>query len=150
MATARTSRQAAPKKVVKKALQKRASRKPAAPDFSKTYSALQKLLRPYARRMVVKYDGPGIYYLETRSVPKYGTEVFFGAVKTGKRYVSYHLMPVYIFPELLERISPALRKRMKGKSCFNFAAPDPALFKELARLTRLGFDGYRRGGLFAK
>lgn len=148
MATPRTRKPAAPKKAAKKAV-RRVARTPAAADFSETFAALQKLLRPYARRMVVKYDGPGIYYLETRSVPKYGTEVFFGAVKTGKRYVSYHLMPVYIFPELLKGVSPALKQRMQGKSCFNFRAPDPALFKELAKLTRQGFDGYRRGGLFA-
>ena len=50
--------------------------------------------------------------------------MWFGGVRSGKAYVSYHLMPVYSHPALLEAISPALRRRMQGKSCFNFKAPD--------------------------
>ena len=54
-----------------------------------------------------------------------GREVWFGAVGERKNYVSYHLMPVYAFPELLKKVSPELegrKKRMQGKSCFNFNA----------------------------
>lgn len=66
------------------------------------------------------------------------TPMWFGGVRVGKAYVSYHLMPVYTHPELAARISPALRKRMQGKSCFNFKAADAALFDELEALTREG------------
>ena len=72
--------------------------------------------------------------------------LWFGAVQMKKRYVSYHLMPVYLNPQLLEGISLELRKRMQGKSCFNFSTPDAALFKELAALTKAGFDDYRQQG----
>jgi hypothetical protein len=70
-----------------------------------------------------------------------GREVWFGAVGPRKRYVSYHLMPVYAFPDLLKGASPALKKRMQGKSCFNFTTVDEKLFDELAKLTE---KGYRR------
>lgn len=53
-------------------------------------------------------------------------------VKTGKNYVSYHLMGVYGNPKLLDKCSKDLRARMQGKSCFNFKAVDETLFKELA------------------
>jgi len=43
-------------------------------------------------------------------------------------------MPVYMHPELLKRVSPELKKRMQGKSCFNFSSVEPALFKELTAL----------------
>jgi hypothetical protein len=36
----------------------------------------------------------------------------------------------------LEGISEELRRRMQGKSCFNFTAVDETLFEELADLTR--------------
>jgi hypothetical protein len=139
------------KKAAAKKSQARPAAKKAAParDFDALFEHLRKLLLPYAKHMVVKYDGPGIYYLETAPVAKYGTEVFFGAVKASKRHVSFHLMPVYVFPELLEGISPALRKRLEGESCFNFTQVEPALLRELATLTRQGYQGYRRGGLFA-
>jgi hypothetical protein len=69
--------------------------------------------------------------------------LFFGAVKIGKRYVSFHLMPVYVNPELLDGMSPELRKRMQGKSCFNFTRADDALFAELETLTAAGFARFR-------
>jgi len=69
--------------------------------------------------------------------------MFFGAVVMGKAYVSYHLMALYSCPELVRVISPELKKRMQGKSCFNFKAPDEALFAELGELTRAGLEKYR-------
>jgi hypothetical protein len=53
-------------------------------------------------------------------------------------------MPVYVCPDLLDGMSDGLKKRMQGKSCFNFTAPDAALFDELAQLTRAGFERYQR------
>lgn len=47
-------------------------------------------------------------------------------------------MSVYVSPEEMKGMSPELRKRMQGKSCFNFRAVDEALFKELAGLTKAG------------
>jgi hypothetical protein len=48
--------------------------------------------------------------------------------------VSYYLMPVYVDPCLLDGISENLKRRMQGKSCFNFTETDQPLFKELTRL----------------
>jgi hypothetical protein len=44
-------------------------------------------------------------------------------------------MPVYMFPDLLDSVSPQLKKRMQGKSCFNFKGADETLLAELAELT---------------
>ena len=60
----------------------------------------------------------------------------------GKRYVSFYLMPVYASPELDAAVSPALRKRKQGKSCFNFDRIDEALFAELSDLTARGIPGF--------
>jgi hypothetical protein len=50
-------------------------------------------------------------------------------------------MPLYMTPELTNTISPALKKRMQGKTCFNFKTdPDADLTAELARLTAAGID----------
>ena len=59
--------------------------------------------------------------------------MYFGSVRAGKAYVSFHLMPLYMCPALKGGMSPALRKRMQGKTCFNFkTGPEP-------RLTEAGF-----------
>jgi len=60
---------------------------------------------------------------------------YFGGVRIGKSYVAYYLMGVYGDPGLIARMSPELRKRMQGTSCFNFRKIDEELFAELAVLT---------------
>ena len=51
-------------------------------------------------------------------------------------------MPVYACRDLVESMSPCLRGRMQGKSCFNFSTVDEPLFAELAQLTLTGFERY--------
>jgi hypothetical protein len=62
----------------------------------------------------------------------------FGGVRLGKNYVSFYLMSVYTSPDDIHGMSPELKKRMQGKSCFNFKVVDEKLFGELARLTKAG------------
>ncbi|MSU25617.1 MAG: hypothetical protein EXS32_17570 [Opitutus sp.] len=65
-------------------------------------------------------------------------------VQVGRAYVSFHQMAVYARPDLLRGVSPELRARMQGKSCFNFKTVDPVLFAELEALTVRGFDAFRK------
>jgi len=48
-----------------------------------------------------------------------------------------------MYPELLQDISPELKKRMQGKSCFNFKKVEPNLFAELSTLTRKGAEKFK-------
>ena len=68
---------------------------------------------------------------------------YVAGTRVGKSYVSYYLMPVYGMPELLDGVSPELKRRMQGKACFNFTRIDEALFSELATLTATGIERYR-------
>ena len=127
---------------------------PAAPSasdradaFARTFFALKRIFAPYAKHLHVNTDTRSRYYLETRSPSYKGKPLFFGAVVSGKAYVSFHLMPLYWDASLKDRVSPQLKKHMQGKSCFNFSAPDPALFRELAKLTTAGLALYRRKNL---
>ena len=71
----------------------------------------------------------------------------FAGVRVGKAYVSYHLVPIYMNESLKATITPALRKRMQGKACFNFKdMPDTALLEELRTLTEAGFRSFERRG----
>jgi hypothetical protein len=72
-----------------------------------------------------------------------GREMWFGGVQIKKNYVSCHLMSVYAFPELLDGISPGLKKRMQGKSCFNFKTVDETLFTELESLAKKGYERFK-------
>jgi len=46
-------------------------------------------------------------------------------------------------PELARSVFSGLKKRMQGKSRFNFRAPDEVRFAELGELTRAGVEKYR-------
>ncbi len=110
-----------------------------ADNFAVVFAALKSLLAGYTERLSVKTDVAGEYTLETRvpsPFPQHkGHPLFFAQVKTGKAYVSLHLLPLYMCPKLTDTISPALKKRMQGKACFNFkAAPDAALVAEFEQL----------------
>ena len=88
----------------------------------------------------MKVDTSDEYTLVTRypsPFPQHkGEPLYFGSVRLGKAYVSYHLMPLYLCAALQRDISPALKKRMQGKTCFNFKTlPDAPLANELASLT---------------
>jgi hypothetical protein len=104
-------------------------------------------MQTVAGRLVVQVDLPDNYYLVAPRLDDRGREVYFGAVQIKKNYVSYHLMPVYIYPELLSGTSANLMRRMQGKSCFNFKAVDEALFTELAELTQRCVERYADAGL---
>lgn len=112
------------------------------------FDHLAAIFAPYRPPLVAKTDDPGNLYLETPPSTVRPNGFYFGGVKTGKRSVSFHLMPIYVHPDLVDGMSPELRKRMQGKSCFNFtfAEIDPALISELERLTSAGFARFQEDG----
>lgn len=110
------------------------------------FDALKTIMEPHAVLLDVKHDEPGNYYVDTFHIMQNKQPLWFGGVQIKKHYVSYYLMPVYVNPELLATISPDLKKRMQGKSCFNFKTVDEKLFKELAKLTRRGLQDFRARG----
>jgi hypothetical protein len=112
-------------------------------ELKDVFAALKKLLRPYARRLRVTHDAPGKYYLASKTLLHRGKPLFVAAVVIGKRYVSYHFIPIYADPNLGKSLSPELKRRKQGKACFNFTSVDPVLFRELSALTRKGLSGFR-------
>jgi len=113
-------------------------------NFQAVFERLKAILEPYAPNLLVRVDDAANYSLDTPYVEKFKKEVFFGAVQVKKNYVSFHLMLVYIFPDLLNGSSAALKKRMQGKSCFNFTSINEELMAELEDLTRRGVERFRQ------
>lgn len=113
-------------------------------DFDAVYAELRARMLRAAAGMTVDKDGAdGLALHAPWAHPTRPREpMWFGGVRAGKAYVAYHLMPVYSHPELLDGLSPALRRRMQGKSCFNFKTVEPALLDELERLTAAAAQRY--------
>jgi hypothetical protein len=119
-------------------------------DFQTTFERLKTLLEPYEAQLNVTNDTGTNYCLETDHVMQNKRRLFFAGIRVRKSYVSYYLMPVYGCPELLEGISPELKKRMQGKSCFHFKTVDDELFKELGKLTNAGFQKFSNAKVIEK
>ena len=113
-------------------------------DFPQVYAHLRSILQPYADKLTLTLDTPTGISIDSPYSETWKKGVFFASAQIKKNYVSFYLMPVYMFPDLLDGISPELRKHMQGKSCFNFKKMEPALFDELSELTRVGFKRFQK------
>ena len=113
-------------------------------DFPVVFEQLKSILKPYAKQLTLTADTSDTYYIDGPYSQKWNKQLFFGSAQVKKNYVSFYLMPVYMYPELLQDISPELKKRMQGKSCFNFKKVEPELFQELAELTRKGAEKFQK------
>ena len=94
-------------------------------DLAVTFAKLRPVLAQYAGQLAVKTDTPTEYVLTTKSSSPFpqhqGQPLDFGYLRLGKRYVSFHLLALCAMDT---PVSVELKKRMHGKSCFNFTA-DP-------------------------
>jgi len=67
---------------------------------------------------------------------------WFAGVRPGKGTAKLMLLPIKSHPELLEGISPELRRRLAGDALFTLKAGDEGLLPDLARLVAAAFDTY--------
>ena len=117
-----------------------------------------KLLQPYAKKMTLFHDGPGSYMLVTKAKSfeifvngKWQTRktpFMVAAIRAGKAYVSFHLPAVYMYADLVKTYAPSLKKRMQGKSCFNFQTYDPEAARGLKALLKAGIERSRKSSMF--
>ena len=114
-------------------------------EFKQVFTELKSIFKPYAKKMDVAHDTDTYYLLNTRFIMKNKQPLCFGGVRLGKNYVSFYLMSVYASPDFMKNMSPDLKKRMQGKSCFNFKQTDQKLFDELKELTRVGAAKFNDG-----
>jgi len=113
-------------------------------EFPLVFEKLRSILKPYEKSLAVKADSVNTYYLDGPYSEKWKKELFFGSAQIKKNYVSFYLMPVYMYPDLLKDISSDLKRHMQGKSCFNFKKVEPELFQELAGLAKKSYERFQK------
>lgn len=100
-------------------------------SFEDVFAALKDIYAPYAGPAIVLRDEPAKFFLGTHEVrAKDGYRTAFGGVDITQKYVSAHLMPVYVHPDLLADIV------------------QPALFEKYANLVAAGFERFKQDGRF--
>lgn len=115
-------------------------------DTSATFGPLKPLLQRYEAELVVVDDTSQTHYLDTKTLMENGSPLFFGSVTIKKKYVSFHLFSLDVYPDLLDGIRD-LKTRMQGMTCFNFRTIDDAQLAALDALDRAGYERFRRDGL---
>jgi hypothetical protein len=110
----------------------------AAVDLNELEAELRALLVPYEGVLEVAQ----IYGIEVLKRPGAKMHDWFAGVRPGKGTAKLMLLPIKDHPELLEDISPALRKRQSGDALFTLKSGDEALLPELERLVQRSFDAY--------
>ncbi|MBL4849155.1 MAG: hypothetical protein JKY65_26825 [Planctomycetes bacterium] len=104
------------------------------------------MLARHAKKLVVTQDDAEGYLLYSKVNGPNGKPLMFAGSAARKNTINYYLFPVYMDPSLLKGISPALKKRMQGKSCFNFKTLDASLLNELEALTKRCFVQWKAAG----
>ena len=115
-------------------------------EFGATFAKCREILRELEPKLLLNADEPGNYSLDAGYSAQFKKMIWFGGVRIGKNYVSYHLMPVYGCPDLVRTMPDELRRRMQGKSCFNFRSITPEQAGMLRELTREAFERFKRAG----
>src|SRR5438045_9687004 len=95
-------------------------------EFAVTFNTLRTIIAPYAhQQMRVVHDTPDYYCLETTFPLMQHKSVMFAAVRTGKGYVSYHLVPLYMNPRLEVTSFTDMNRSYRVNAMFNFSEHRP-------------------------
>ena len=124
-------------------------------DFDAVFRDLRAILERQAATLSVSDDGPKRYCLDApigpATVKSWGGKVKRKTIpvawaEIGKAYVSFHLMGLEAASSAM---SPGLKARLQGKTCFNFSKPEAALFEELEAVTVRSIAALRKAGYCA-
>lgn len=104
--------------------------------FPAVFAELRRIMIEAAPGMIVGEDGPASFSLKTSWIEaRTGQPAWFGWIAIKKSYVAYHVMPLYVLPELESSVPESLEKRRQGKTCFNFKKADLERFADIKLLT---------------
>jgi hypothetical protein len=107
-----------------------------ASDLAAVERRLEAVLDPYRARL----ETATIYNLAVLRRPGAKAHDWFAGVQRVDGAVKFNFLPMHLHPELLDGISPELRKRRTGASVFRFASLDEDLAAELEGVVARAFD----------
>jgi len=72
---------------------------------------------------------------------------YFASVVPKPKDIRLYFFPIYTHVDMYKDISPAMRKMLKGKSCFHIKKLDSELKQEVLEMIQLGVKTYQDEGL---
>ena len=121
------------------------------PELVSLYSAIKKLIAPYAKgKYSVKADRPGQYELyygnEIEHLGRKYPEISFAGLLIQKGYVGFYFSPIYVDLSLKNKLKSELIKTLKGKTCFHIKKEDPVLLQQIKDALQIGYEYYTSKG----
>ena len=107
-------------------------------DAAELEAELRALLVPYEDVLVAEE----LYGIEVLHRPGSRMHDWFAGVRPGKGTAKLMLLPLKTHPEVLDGVSPALRKRVSGDALFTLKPGDEVLLPDLERVVAAAFDAY--------
>jgi hypothetical protein len=114
---------------------------PSPDEWAALEASLQAVLDPYRDRLEA-FELYGAPFLRR---PGAKAHDWFAGVSPGPKGMRFFLLPMHADPELLDGLSPAVRKRKTGASLFTFATIDDAALADLRALVARAFQVYMPG-----
>jgi hypothetical protein len=126
--------------------------KPAKLPLSEIYDELESILSKFsppfiARTNCVRNKRNYVLVSEKEVVidGRKRPELWFSGVIEQKGYIGFYYMPIYCDPKS-PKLSPALMKLLKGKSCFYVKVLTPELRRDIQTALRAGAQSYKKLG----
>jgi len=114
--------------------------------FSKLKEILQQYEPPFSHKTDTKTGFDLWSFRDVEISGRKYPELFFGAVTARGKYVSLYNMAIYMNKELTEGFSPALKKKLSGKSCFHLTELNESILSEIEDLFQKSFRYYKDNG----
>ena len=119
-------------------------------ELNEVFGKIKEILKKYEPPFGHKIDSNTGYDLWSfRAVEMSGRkypELYFGGITLRGKYVSLYNMAIYIHKELLADLSPALKKKLSGKSCFHLTEVDNTMLTEIETLYDKAYQFYKDSG----
>jgi hypothetical protein len=74
------------------------------------------------------------------------TAIAMASVILQKGYVGFYFMPIYVNPALGSRLSPSLKKLLKGKTCFHIKKLERDLLNDIEAALDVGVSCFKDRG----
>lgn len=120
-------------------------------DLKEIYDTLFAILRKHDPILQVrKNSGENAEFAGTKEVMQGKQKVdghYFASLMTKPKDIRFYFFPIYTHADEYNDVSDAVRKSLKGKSCFHIKSLDDNSIREIEGMIARGVQLYQRDGL---
>ncbi|MBT29680.1 MAG: hypothetical protein CMO01_08450 [Thalassobius sp.] len=120
-------------------------------DLTEIQNTLKGLMRAHVPPLQIRKDNENVFELAGTIEAMQGKQkvdgYYFGSVVPKPKDIRLYFFPIYTHVTHFSSMSDALKKFLKGKSCFHIKKLSPELEEEIAQMISLGVELYKNDGL---